>query len=257
MITLGCDVGSIFSKAVLMKDGEILSKKVTGTTGEMEKDIGELVNSMLSDTGISQNEIDSCVSTGQGKDRVPMSSKKEDETQCIARAASSLTPDARFIINIGGQSVRSILLGGDGEIIDFATNDKCAAGSGRFLEIAAKALELDVGGVDKAAGEAKKPVDISSQCAVFAESEVITHVNEGKSVADIMAGVCKGVAKTITSQARGIGTGEAFTITGGVGKINCMVQLICKNLGWDFVEFPEDPQFAGAIGAALLGGEKA
>jgi len=156
------------------------------------------------------------------------------------------------VVEIGGQSISAMLLDPDGDLLDFVRNDKCASGSGRFLEVMSDALGIPIGELDEHAARASRDTPLSSQCGVFVESEVITHVNNGERPEDIAAGLCDAVARIVTSQARRFGTANRYTFTGGVAKVKTVVDLIRKRLDGEYQPFPHDTHLAAAIGAALL-----
>jgi predicted CoA-substrate-specific enzyme activase len=158
------------------------------------------------------------------------------------------------VVDVGGQSITSMLLNEDGDVINFMRNDKCASGSGRFLEVMSHAVGVDIDDIDEAARGADHAVSISSQCGVFAESEVITHVNAGEEPADIVAGLCDAVASIVSAQARKFSQGDQYTLTGGVARIEAVAGRISDRMSGTYHEFPHDPRLAACIGAALLAG---
>jgi len=157
------------------------------------------------------------------------------------------------VIDIGGQSITSMMIDGDGEVVDFMRNDKCASGSGRFMEVMSDAMGIEMDRIDETVAISEKPVLLSSQCGVFAESEIITHVNEGEKTPDIIAGICDSVANIVVAQARRFGMAEDYTVTGGVARIGSVVRVVEQKLGGTYHGFPRDPRLAAAIGAALMG----
>lgn len=176
----------------------------------------------------------------------------EDTLSCVAAACRYYCPEIRFAIDIGGQSIASLLVGELGEVHNFMRNDKCASGSGRFLEVMSRKLKLELDGIDAALAGSRKTVDLSNQCGVFAESEVITHLNNGERPIDILAGVCASVAKMVSAQGRRFGINGPYTLTGGVARVQTIVAGIRERLAGNYHAFPLDPQLAAALGAALL-----
>jgi predicted CoA-substrate-specific enzyme activase len=252
MIGLGCDVGSLFSKAVVMKGEELLSSRIVETTGNIAEELEDLIRGVLEDAGMDYGDLDGIVATGSGAELVKEADFLEDEIACIGWSVRAFLPDADMVIDIGGQSITSILLDREGEVVDFMRNDKCASGSGRFLEVMSNAVGIPVQKIDEVAAEASKLVPISSQCGVFVESEVITHVNNGEEPPDIVAGLCDAVARIVTSQARRFGMGNRYTFTGGVAGIKTVVKMAKDRLEGEYLPFPQDPRLAAAMGAALL-----
>ena len=252
MKSMGCDIGSLFSKAVIMDGERLLASRVIETTGNIAGDIEGLLEALCKEAGMDPSSLDGIVGTGSGAEFVEDADFLEDEIACIGWAARCFLPDVELVVDIGGQSITSILLDDEGDVVDFMRNDKCASGTGRFLEVMSNAVGIPVERIDEAASQASKQVSLSSQCGVFMESEVITHVNNGESPQDIVAGLCDSVARIVTSQARRFGMGNNYTFTGGVAKLNSVVDLICSRLDGEYMPFPQDAHLAAAIGAALL-----
>jgi len=253
MITLGCDVGSLFSKAVVMDGDDIIGKRVIATTGRIAAEVHDLLKAVMQSAGISADRVDCLGATGNGAALVKGAAFVEDTITCAGAAAGYFMPEVRCAIDVGGQSITSIAIDEEGGVRNFMRNDKCASGSGRFLEMMSAKLGVRLADVDKIAAGAKTVVEISSQCGVFAESEVITHVNNGENKDDILAGVCSAVAKMVSAQGRRFGAAEHFTLLGGVARIDTVTHMVRRSLGGHYHPFPFDPQLATAIGAALLG----
>ncbi|MDI6829716.1 MAG: acyl-CoA dehydratase activase [Actinomycetota bacterium] len=251
MKSLGCDVGSLFTKAVVMDGERLLAARVIATTGNLASEMESLLDGVCADAGLKRDDLGGIVATGSGAELVPEASFLEDEIACIAWAARCFLPDVDLVVDIGGQSITSLLLDEEGEVLDFMRNDKCASGTGRFLEVMSGAVGVPVERIDEEASRARKQVPISSQCGVFVESEVITHVNNGEAPQDIVAGLCDAVARIVASQARRFGMGKRYTFTGGVARVGTVVELACRRLEGEYVPFPLDPQLACAVGAAL------
>jgi predicted CoA-substrate-specific enzyme activase len=192
------------------------------------------------------------VSTGAGSDLAPAADFREDSVTCVGAAAAYFLPEVELAIDIGGQSITSLLLDPDGDVKNFMRNDKCASGSGRFLEMMSEKLNVEVSAIDRETAGSQSPVELTAQCGVFAESEVITHVNSGASRADVLAGVCQAVAKIVVAQGRRFGAAGHYTLTGGVARTEAVTRIIRQRLPGVFHQFPFDPQLAAAIGAALL-----
>lgn len=256
MIALGLDVGSLFTKAVLMNDKEMMASTITETSGNIAREIDIIIHDVAEKAGISHHQIEACVSTGQGEDLVEQADYMEDDVACIAVASRHLLPDAELSIDIGGQGIITILTDPGGDILNFMRNDKCASGTGRFIEVISSALGINMKDLDETINRATKKISVSTQCAVFAESEIISYVNQGEAVPDILAGVCDSMARIIVSQALRAGQVKSFTITGGVARINSVVRVLEERLKGEYRPFPIDPQLAVAYGAALLGQEE-
>lgn len=256
MITLGVDVGSISTKAVLLNDDRIIASLVRETAGDISQKIEGMLDELLREAGVSADEVSCCVSSGQGEDLVERADFSEDDIACVAVATRHLLPDTELSIDIGGQSISTILSDPSGDILSYMRNDKCASGSGRFIEVIGAALGVEIEDIDKVVAESHNKVAVSTQCAVFAESEVISYVNLGKPVPDIIAGVCDSMARIIVSQALRIGPVESFTVTGGVARISGVINVLKERIQGCYRPLPLDPRLAVAYGAALIGQEE-
>ncbi len=251
MIAIGCDVGSLFAKAVVLDGDKLVASRIVRTTGNVAAELEGLLRAVAEDAGTGRGRVQRLAATGAGADLVPGADRCEDGVACVGAAAAYYLPDVQLAIDIGGQSITALLLDADGDVVNFMRNDKCASGSGRFLEVMSEKLNLDVSEVDHETESAKSPVELTAQCGVFAESEVITHVNAGAARPDVMAGVCAAVARIVVAQGRRFGA-EHYTLTGGVARTQAVTRIIRERLPGVFHEFPFDPQLAAAIGAALL-----
>ena len=252
MITLGVDVGNLFLKAALMDDARLLAAQLAPATGEIEPAIAALIERALHEARIARDAVAYLVATGTGAELVPDAAFAEDEAVCVGAAVGFFTPQADLALHIGGQGISALRINGDGETVDFIRNDKCVAGAGRFLEMIARRLGLTLADFDRLAAEAQRSLSISAQCAVFAESEVITHLNNGERVTDVIAGVCEATADIVAAQARRFRQAKRFTATGGVARLNAVVSRVTRRLDAKYCPFPLDPTFAAAIGAAML-----
>jgi predicted CoA-substrate-specific enzyme activase len=224
------------------------------TTGKVTLEIDGLIERVLADAGLVPGDIGATAFTGGGAELANGRGATEDEVTCVAAAGAYYLPDINLVVDIGGQSITSILLDPEGDVVNFMRNDKCASGSGRFLEVMCQAIGVGIDDIDEAAGGATGEVSISSQCGVFAESEVITHVNAGEEAADIVAGLCEAIASIVAAQARRFARGDSYTLTGGVARVGAVVSRIKEKLGGTCYDFPHDPGLAAGIGAALLVG---
>jgi len=252
MIALGCDIGSLFSKAVILEDDRLMASKVVETTGNIAREVDDLIRAVCEEAGVDRGSLDGIVGTGSGGEFVTEADFLEDEIACIGWAARNYLPGVELVVDIGGQSITSMLLDAEGDVVDFMRNDKCASGSGRFLDVMSNAVGIPIDKIDEIAPKSNKRVSISSQCGVFVESEVITHVNNGERPEDIVAGLCDSVARIVTSQARRFGMSKSYTFTGGVAKLKSVVDLVSERIDGEYQPFPEDSHLAAAIGAALL-----
>jgi predicted CoA-substrate-specific enzyme activase len=205
---------------------------------------------MENDAGVRARDLP-IVSTGYGRKQVSLAKKSITEITCHGVGVFTLNPDIKLIIDVGGQDSKVIRLGPKGRPEDFELNDKCSAGTGRFLEVMARILQVSIDKLGPLALESDNPCTISSTCTVFAESEVIGHIGSGMSPADIAAGIHMSMSSKITSLARRVGIVEPVCVTGGVALNPAFRKYLSKNLGVE-LWLPDHPQFTGAIGAAVL-----
>lgn len=255
MVTLGIDIGSTTSKAVVLKDGqEILASSIViatvGTDG-----VSQAIEDVLGDSGLGMEEIGYKVATGYGRQTYQGADFQVSELTCHALGVHHLCPDVRTVIDIGGQDAKVLALNDQGRMVNFVMNDKCAAGTGRFLDVMANILKLDISRLEEEAAKAEKPANISSTCTVFAESEVISQLANGTAIPDLVAGICQSVATRVASLARRAGVKEQVCMSGGVARNGGVRQAMARELGVEIVFHPM-AQLMGALGAALYGFQK-
>jgi len=255
MIVAGCDVGSLTGKAVILKDGKILSYSIVPTTPKPEITSRNAMEEALKRSNLSLDDLDYVIGTGYGRVKIPFANSQITELTCHGKGAHYFIPSIRTIIDVGGQDCKVIKVDSKGKILDFAMNDKCAAGTGRFLEVMAKTLELKLEELGPISLKSKNQAKITAQCSVFAETEVVSLMADGVEVSDIVAGIHDAVASRIMSLVYRVGLEEDLTITGGVAKNVGVVTYLEKRLGVSSKKLPEDPQIIGAFGAALLAEE--
>lgn len=254
--TMGIDIGSTASKSIIIKDGkEIVAKSVisvgTGTTGP-----ARVIRDALEQIGFeSISQLDGVVATGYGRNSIEEVPAQMSELSCHAKGAHFLFPEVRTIIDIGGQDSKALKIGENGMLENFVMNDKCAAGTGRFLDVIAKVLELRLEDLEKLDEESKVDVAISSTCTVFAESEVISQLAKGTKVEDIIKGIHTAIASRVGSLAKRVGIKDQVVMTGGVALNKGMVRALEKNIGFK-IYTSEYCQLNGAIGAALFAYQK-
>jgi predicted CoA-substrate-specific enzyme activase len=257
MIVGGCDVGSVAGKAVVMNDGEIISYVVIPRTTRPEATARTAMEEALSKAGLaSLEELNYIVGTGYGRLKIPFANENVSEITCHAKGACWLCPTVRTVVDIGGQDCKVMSLNDKGKVIEFVTNDRCAAGTGRFFEAMARRLDCGLEGLSSLSLQAKRPVTISSQCSVFAESEVVTLVNEGVGLPEIAAGLNNATAGRLNSMVRKVGLVADLALTGGCAKNEGLVKSVEEKLGASVKKLPHDPQIAGALGAALIARER-
>lgn len=249
IITMGIDVGSTSSKAVILKNGEdVLAKEVVslgaGTTGAQQ-----VIDSVLEKTGIQRDDIDYIVATGYGRNSFKEANKTMSELSCHAKGGTYLFGDIGTIVDIGGQDIKALAIR-DGMLQNFLMNDKCAAGTGRFLEVMARVLDVEIDDLGKLDEEAVEKASISSTCTVFAESEVISALAKDIPIPNVVRGIHAAVATKVAGLARRVGLKEPVAMTGGVSKNPGIVRALESELDCE-IKVSKDSQLAGAFGAAL------
>lgn len=249
MIVAGVDVGSISTKVAVLTPEKISYRMAP--TGWSPRESGfDTYRGLLEELGHSEDEVDFVVGTGYGRISLPFVSKALTEITCHARGAAHLVTDSTMVIDIGGQDSKIIKIDKNGKVLDFVMNDKCAAGTGRFLQVIAAALGADVTELSELA-RGKTPLPLNSMCAVFAESEVIGLLAAGRDKGEIVAGLHQAIARRITSMAQRLGKAARITFTGGVARNQGLCESLRAALGAEII-VPEECQLAGALGAALL-----
>jgi predicted CoA-substrate-specific enzyme activase len=256
MLTLGIDIGSASSKAVLLDHGKtVLAQSVVeagaGTSGR-----GRVIGELFEKAQITWADIALTIATGYGRASVKEADRQISEISCHARGIVFLCPNARTVIDIGGQDAKSISLDQRGDIKSFFMNDKCAAGTGRFLENMSRVLEIGMGDMEKCHFRSAHPAHVSSTCAVFAESEIISLLSDGIGRDDIVAGVHASIAVRACALASRAGVVNDVVMCGGVARDGGVVDAISKQLGRKVYVAP-NPQLTGALGAAVLAYEYA
>ncbi|MGE5416469.1 MAG: acyl-CoA dehydratase activase [Acidobacteriota bacterium] len=252
MITAGVDIGSSSSKVVLLEEGQkILSKSVvpigTGTSGP-----ARAFEQALADADLRREDIALITATGYGRYNFPDSDYQISEISCHARGVFEVLPEAQTVIDIGGQDAKAVRIGSNGTVTSFVMNDKCAAGTGRFLDVMARVLEVDVSQLAELAAESRSAVSISSTCTVFAESEVISQLARGALRQDVASGTIRSVVRRVAGLVNRVGAIGPIVMTGGVSLNRLVAQFMQDELGWPVTVVP-DGQLTGALGAALIG----
>ena len=246
----GVDIGSTMTKVVIMDDSVLAS--VIGPTGpEHRKLANRVMEEALAKANLSFDAITYVVATGYGRINVPFADKQITEISCHARGVSHLLPGVRTVIDIGGQDSKAIKLK-DGRAVDFVMNDRCAAGTGRFIEVTAEGLGVKLEDMGRLSLEAKNKVEIGSTCTVFAAQEVVAQLAAGAALADIIAGLHEAIASRVIGMARRLKIEREVAVTGGGAKNIGLVRALEAKLGYP-VLLPPEPLLTGAIGAALLG----
>jgi len=254
----GIDIGSTTGKAALIDENNIIcATHIIAATERPEKSAQICFSELLRKAGIDVGEIAHTIGTGYGRVLIPFANDNISEITCHARGAKFLCPTIRTVIDIGGQDCKVISVKEDGRVRTFAMNDKCAAGTGRFMDSQARALGVGIEEFSSLAASATAPARISSQCSVFAESEIIALVNCGTNASDIVAGIHSAIASRLISLLRRIPVAPDITVTGGCAKNDGLLAALQKASGLTIAKLKCDPQMVGAIGAAVLAKERA
>jgi predicted CoA-substrate-specific enzyme activase len=249
----GVDVGSTQTKAVIINEArEIVGRALIDTGANVVKAAETSYVAALKQGNIDEEEVEYVVGTGYGRYRVTFGNTQVTEISCHGRGAVHLFPNTRTVVDMGGQDTKAIAVSADGEINDFCMNDKCAAGTGRFLGAAAEALDIPLGELGPVSLQSTKPIKISTTCTVFAESEVLSWLGKGKKIEDILLGVHKSIARRSAGLLRRVGIHDEVTFTGGVARNVAMVDTLNERLELK-VNVSEESHFMGALGAALFG----
>jgi predicted CoA-substrate-specific enzyme activase len=254
MYYAGLDVGSITAKAVIIGHGQILASAITFSGYNSAETAHKVLAEALGNAGLRRDAIARLVATGYGRVRVPGADRQVTEITCHARGAYWLHPETRTIIDVGGQDSKGIALNDQGKVTDFVMNDKCAAGTGRFLEVMARAMEEDLDRFGELGLAAPRRAQISSTCTVFAESEVISQIAAGVSKDAIIAGIHDAIAARISGMVQRIAVRDQVVMTGGVARNAGVAHMLKEKLGRQILVLPE-AQITGAIGAALIAQE--
>lgn len=252
--TAGIDIGSITAKAAILRDGLLQGTRVIFTGYNSEAAGRRVFDELLGELQLTRADIGRIIATGYGRKSVAIADKVVTEIMCHAAGARFLDPSVRSVIDIGGQDSKAIVMDVNGKVVNFAMNDKCAAGTGRFLEVMARALEADLDEFGDLSLKAEQPAKISSLCTVFAESEVISLIAKGENRENIIAGIHEAIASRISAMANRIGLTAPVMMTGGVARNVGVVRALEKVIGAPIIVSPH-AQLTGAIGAAAIAGQ--
>lgn len=253
MYAIGIDIGSTGTKGVLWRDGIVDEELLP--TGWNHREAGlRALQTLLSRQGIGKGDVACVVATGYGRKTADFADTTVTEITCHAKGAAWLLPEAKSVLDIGGQDSKAILLGSSGDVVDFLMNDKCAAGTGRFLQVMSHLLDYDLDELGDISAD-MPPEKISSMCTVFAESEVIGLLAEGAQKSGIAVGLLDAMASRAAAMLRKIGAKPPVAFTGGASRCRNLVKLVARHLEGPVLFSPKG-QMAGALGAALVGSEK-
>lgn len=249
---LGIDIGSISINAVLVdSQAKLAAWEIDRSGYDHKASVSRVVERICRRASIEPNAMKRVVGTGYGRRNIPLAQETFTEITCHAVGTRALFDDVETVIDIGGQDSKVIRLSPQGKVEDFIMNDKCAAGTGRFLEVMASTMGMDIDTFSRCGLDSRNPFQISSTCTVFAESEVVSGIARGISRKDLVAGIHEAIVRRIGSMARSAGASRRVVLTGGVAKSDGIAQRL---RGWfSDLRIPEEPQITGALGAAILG----
>ena len=249
MIVAGIDVGGKNVHIVIKKDGQILGK-VSGPSGiKKAESVEQLYDEVLKKTGLTRKDVERVVATGSAAKRVAFANGAIPDAAADAQGVVKLIPTARTVIDVGAEEGRSIKISPEGEVLDFAINEKCAAGTGTFIEAMSRALEVSVEEMSKITLQSTQTLSTNAQCAVFGESEVVSLIHQKTPKPDIARAVMNAIAGRIASVARIVGLEKDVVMVGGMAKNAGFIDSLKNNIEMD-VLVPEDPDYMGALGAA-------
>ncbi|MFO1218736.1 MAG: acyl-CoA dehydratase activase [Burkholderiaceae bacterium] len=257
LFAAGVDSGSTQTKGIVIDEHRrIVGRSIIDTGANTVRSAERAFVAALADAGLARADIAYTVGTGYGRYKISFGDTQITEITCHAKGAHCVFPGTRTVVDIGGQDTKAIRVGADGEVLDFVMNDKCAAGTGRFLGVAAQVLELSLDDLGPISLRSTRPVDISSTCTVFAESEILSYLAQKKKLEDVLMGMHQAIAGRTASLLRRVGMHDELTFTGGVSRNAGMVQALTETLGVQ-LNVSAESQYIGAIGAAVFALERA
>jgi benzoyl-CoA reductase subunit D len=257
MITAGIDCGAKNTKTVILRDGQIVGKGKVLTGFDQEKAVSESLAQALESAGVSREEIQKIGGTGSGRNAIKIADTRVDDIKAMARAANYFFPDGRTVTDVGAEEGRAAKIDANGNVVDFAVNEACAAGAGLFIETMARALGVSAEEMGPLALKSEKKIPMNAQCVVFVESEVVGLIHAKTDRADISRAIHDAMAGRIVSMIRRVGINEDVVMIGGVAGNPGLVELMKKELHLENLSIPDDPEFGAAVGAAVIVAEKA
>ena len=256
MISAGIDCGAKNTKTIIMKDGKIIGKAKVLTGFDQRKAVNESLEKAIQAAGISREDIERIGGTGSGKNSIDMADTSVNDIKAMAKAAHYFFPNARTVTDVGAEEGRAAKLDENGNAVDFAINEKCAAGAGAFIEAMARALETPLEEMGPLALKSDKEIPMNAQCAIFAESEVVGLIHAKTEKQDISKAIHDAMASRIVSMIRRIGVNEDVVMIGGVGYNPGFVEAMKAELKLDKIYIPDDPEYGAAVGAAVVAAEE-
>lgn len=256
MITVGIDCGAKSTKSVVLKGGEIIGKGFVLTGFDQEKAVKRSLDQVMKAAGISKEDVDRFVGTGSGKGSISMADNEVNDIKAMAKAANYFFPNCRTVTDVGAEEGRAVKIDQKGNVLDFAINEKCAAGAGAFIESMSRALETPLEEIGPLALKSDKEIPMNAQCAIFAESEVVGLIHAKTEKADISKAIHDAMASRIVSMIRRVGVNEDVVMLGGVGYNPGFIEAMKRELKLEKIYIPDDPEFGAAVGAAVVAAEE-
>ncbi|MFZ0448835.1 MAG: acyl-CoA dehydratase activase [Desulfatiglandaceae bacterium] len=255
MTTVGIDCGAKTTKTVILRDGQVIGKGKVLTGFDQGEAISESLGQALGSAGVSREEIRKIAGTGSRVNAIKIADTQINDSDAMAKAANYFFPNSRTVVDVGAEEGRAAKIDANGNVLDFAVNEECAAGAGVFIETMARALEVTVEEMGRLALKSAKKIPMNAQCAVFAESEVVGLIHAKTDKTDISRAIHDAMAGRIVSMIRQVGVHEDVVMIGGVARNPGLVELMKKELHLENLLVPDDPEFGTAVGAAVVAAE--
>ena len=256
MITAGIDCGAKNTKTIIMKDGEILGKGIVLTGFDQEKAVKDSLYQAIKAAGIARDDIEKVGGTGSGKASISMADNEVNDIKAMAKAANFFFPNSRTVTDVGAEEGRAVKTDEKGNVVDFAINEKCAAGAGAFIEAMARALEVSLEDMGALCLTSDKEIPMNAQCAIFAESEVVGLIHAKTDRPDISKAIHDAMASRIVSMIRRVGVNQDVVMLGGVGYNPGFVAAMKRELNLDNIYIPDEPELGMAVGAAVVAADE-
>ena len=257
MIVAGIDCGAKNTKTVIMNNGQIIGKGSVLTGFDQKQAVHGSLDIALKMAGISQSDIEKFAGTGSGKDSIDVADSLVNDINAIAKAANYFYPKCRTVTDVGAEEGRAVKIDESAAVVDFAINEKCAAGAGSFIEAMGRALEVPLEEMGPLALTSDREIPMNAQCAIFAESEVVGLIHAKTDVKDISKAIHDAMASRIVSMIRRVGVNEDVAMLGGVGRNPGFVEAMRRELKLEKIFIPDEPEFGAAVGAAVAASEEA
>lgn len=255
MITAGIDCGTKNTKTVIMQAGRIMGKASVLTGFDQGKAVIESLEKALETAAVLRNYIDIIVGTGSGKESMSLADRTVNDVKAIAKAANFFFKNSRTVADVGAEEGRAVKIDGNGKVMDFAINEKCAAGAGSFIDAMSRALEVSVEDMGVLAIKSEKEIPMNAQCAIFAESEVVGLIHAKTEKKDISKAIHDAMARRIVSMIRRVGVNQDIVMIGGVGRNPGFIEAMRRELDLHDIYIPDEPEYGAAIGAAIVAAE--